>query len=73
MLSGVRWASKPYQCFRKGLGLLVFAGICVGFEYGLCFFGVVPISIVILIIASKFTVDTILIYKTNRNKKKSGI
>ncbi|MFV8364362.1 glycosyltransferase family 2 protein [Flavobacterium sp. ZT3P35] len=73
----VRWASKTssYQsAFGKGLGLLVFAGnLCWVLGIGLWFFGVVPISIIILIIASKFTVDTILIYKTNRFLTKNKI
>ncbi len=73
----VRWASKTssYQStFGKGLGLIVFAGnLCWVLSIGLWFFGVVPIPIIILIIASKFTVDTILIYKTNRFLTKNKI
>jgi cellulose synthase/poly-beta-1,6-N-acetylglucosamine synthase-like glycosyltransferase len=73
----VRWASKTssYQStFGKGLGLLVFAGnLCLVMVSALWFFGLVPSPIVILIIASKFTLDTILIYKTNRFLTKNKI
>ena len=66
----VRWASKTssYQSrFGQFLGLLVFFGnLSWVFNLGLWFFGLAPTPIVIMIIGSKFTVDTVLIYKTNR-------
>jgi len=65
----VRWASKTssYQStFGKGLGLLVFVGnLSWLFILGLWLFGFASLLTVILTVVLKFTVDTILIYKTN--------
>ena len=65
----VRWASKTssYQStFGKGLGVLVFGGN-LSWILVLCslFLGLAAFQNVFLFFAFKFTVDTILIYKTN--------
>ncbi|MFV8368571.1 glycosyltransferase family 2 protein [Flavobacterium sp. LB2R40] len=65
----VRWASKTssYQSnFGKGLGLLVFAGnLSWIFILGSWFFDLTAFQNVFLVFTLKFSVDTILIYKTN--------
>jgi glycosyltransferase involved in cell wall biosynthesis len=72
----VRWASKTgsYQSkFGIGLGLIVFGG-----NVGLCFvlcgllFGIGNFYLMCFLLLAKFSVDTILIYKTNQflTKKK---
>ena len=66
----VRWASKTssYQSsFGKALGLLVFAGnLCWLLVYGCWLLGLTAFQNVILLFIVKFTVDRILIKKTNR-------
>lgn len=66
----VRWASKTssYQSsFGKALGLLVFAGnLCWLMVYGCWLLGLTAFQNVILLFIVKFTVDSILIKKTNR-------
>ncbi|QZK89270.1 glycosyltransferase [Flavobacterium sp. CHNK8] len=72
----VRWASKTssYQSsFGKGLGLIVFAGnLSWVLILGSWFLGLSTFQNTILVCTFKFTVDTILIYKTNHflSKKK---
>jgi cellulose synthase/poly-beta-1,6-N-acetylglucosamine synthase-like glycosyltransferase len=72
----VRWASKTssYQSqFGIGLGLVVFGGnLTWVVGCGLWVVGLIPFQNIILMLLSKFIVDTILIYKTNRflTKKK---
>jgi glycosyltransferase involved in cell wall biosynthesis len=65
----VRWASKTgsYQSsFGKGLGLIVFAGnLSWMLILGSWFLGLTTFQDVILASTFKFTVDTVLIYKTN--------
>ena len=73
----VRWASKTssYQStFGKGLGLLVFAGnFCWLLLLGSWFLGLTAFQNVLLLCVFKFTVDTILIYKTNRFLTKNSM
>ncbi len=65
----VRWASKTssYQSsFGKGLGLLVFAGnLSWLLILGSWILGLTAFQNIFLVCTFKFTVDTILIYKTN--------
>jgi glycosyltransferase involved in cell wall biosynthesis len=65
----VRWASKTssYQStFGKGLGLLVFAGnLSWLFVLGSWLLGLTAFQNVFLLITLKFSVDTVLIYKSN--------
>ena len=65
----VRWASKTsaYQSsFGKALAIMVFAGnLCWLLILGLWSLGFTCLPTVILTVVLKFTVDTILIYKTN--------
>jgi glycosyltransferase involved in cell wall biosynthesis len=71
----VRWASKTssYQSsFGKGLGLLVFAGNLTWlFVLGSWFLGLTAFQNFFLVCVLKFSVDTILIYKTNHFLNKS--
>ena len=72
----VRWASKTssYQSqFGKGLGILVFMGnLSLATGFVLWVLGLLPFLNILSLFALKFTVDTILIYKTNHflNKTK---
>jgi glycosyltransferase involved in cell wall biosynthesis len=65
----VRWASKTgsYQSsFGKGLGSIVFAGnLSWVLILGSWFLGLTTFQDIILASTLKFTVDTVLIYKTN--------
>jgi glycosyltransferase involved in cell wall biosynthesis len=73
----VRWASKTssYQSqFGKGLGLLIFMGnLCLILSVSFWAFGMVLFQNIFLLFALKFTVDTILIYKSNHFLNKSKI
>jgi cellulose synthase/poly-beta-1,6-N-acetylglucosamine synthase-like glycosyltransferase len=73
----VRWASKTssYQStFGKGLGLLVFAGnLSWLFVLGFWVFGLTAFQNVFLLFTLKFSVDTVLIYKTNEFLTKTKI
>lgn len=73
----VRWASKTssYQStFGKGLGLLVFAGnLSWFFLLGSWFLGLTTFQNVLLLITLKFSVDTVLIYKTNQFLTKTKV
>ena len=65
----VRWASKTgsYQSkFGKGLGLIVFGGN-VGFLFVVCglLFGIGNFFLMVFLLLAKFTVDFVLIKKTN--------
>lgn len=66
----VRWASKTksYQSdFGKGLGLVVFIGnLSVVVGCGLRAMGCITFRNLLLVFVTKFIVDTILLYKTNR-------
>ena len=66
----VRWASKTgsYQSrFGFSLGLVVFLGnLCLVFGFGLLLMGGIPLIDLLLLLMTKFVVDTILLYKTNR-------
>lgn len=66
----VRWASKTssYQSyFGKLLGLLVFAGnLIVMLSYGFWITGFISFSVFLMLIFSKFVVDSILIYQTHQ-------
>ena len=66
----VRWASKTssYQSyFGKLLGLLVFAGnLIVMLSYGFWITGFISFSAFLMLIFSKFVVDSILIYQTHQ-------
>ena len=66
----VRWASKTgsYQSqFGIGLGLVVFSGnlVCI-LGFGFWVLGVIPFLNIALLFFSKFIVDSVLIYRTNR-------
>ena len=65
----VRWASKTssYQStFGKGLGVLVFTGnLSWLLLLGSCFLGLTTFQNFFIICVLKFSVDTLLIYKTN--------
>ena len=73
----VRWASKTssYQSsFGKGLGLLVFAGnLSWLFVLGSWLLGLTAFQNVFLLFTLKFSVDTVLIYKTNEFLTKTKI
>ncbi len=66
----VRWASKTtsYQSnFGKALGLIVFAANLILFlSYGLWIMRFIPFLNIFILFCLKFTIDSILIYKTNR-------
>jgi len=65
----VRWASKTtsYQSgFGKLLGLVVLTGnLCWILTVGFWIFGLTPIEYVIVVSLLKFSVDAVLIFKTN--------
>ncbi|MFV8345920.1 glycosyltransferase family 2 protein [Flavobacterium sp. ZB4P13] len=65
----VRWASKTssYQStFGKGLGVLVFAGnLCLILGVWFWIFGMISFPNIFLLVVLKFSVDAVLIYKTN--------
>jgi cellulose synthase/poly-beta-1,6-N-acetylglucosamine synthase-like glycosyltransferase len=73
----VRWASKTtsYQSsFGKALGLIVFTGNLVSIlSYWLWGIGGVSFLQIFLLFLSKFSVDSILIYRTNRFLTKNKI
>lgn len=73
----VRWASKTssYQSsFGKGLGLLVFAGnLSWLFVLGSWVLGLTAFQNVFLLFTLKFSVDTVLIYKSNEFLTKTKI
>ncbi len=73
----VRWASKTssYQStFGKGLGLLVFAGnLSWLFVLGFWVLGLTAFQNVFLLFTLKFSVDTVLIYKSNEFLTKTKI
>jgi glycosyltransferase involved in cell wall biosynthesis len=73
----VRWASKTssYQSsFGKGLGLLVFAGnLSWLFVLGSWLLGLTAFQNVFLLFTLKFSVDTVLIYKSNEFLTKTKI
>ena len=73
----VRWASKTssYQSqFGKGLGILVFIGnLSLVLAFILSVLGLFSFLNLLLLFALKFTVDTVLIYKTNRFLTKTKI
>ncbi|MDI5899402.1 glycosyltransferase family 2 protein [Flavobacterium yafengii] len=73
----VRWASKTssYQStFGKGLGLLVFAGnLCWLFVLGPWVLGLTAFQNFFIICVLKFSVDTVLIYKSNEFLTKTKI
>ena len=66
----VRWASKTssYQSsFGKVLGLIVFAGnLILVLSLGFWIMGNIPFLQLLFLSLSKFIIDSILIYKTNR-------
>ena len=66
----VRWASKTssYQStFGKGMGVLVFmANLALVLAFGFLFLGVITFQNIILLFVLKFSIDSFLIYKTNR-------
>ena len=66
----VRWASKTgsYQStFGKGLSVLVFmANLALVLAFGFLFLGVITFQNIILLFVLKFSIDSFLIYKTNR-------
>lgn len=66
----VRWASKTgsYQSkFGIGLGLVVFTGnLVLVLGFGFWVLGWIPVLSILPLFLIKFTVDTFLIYKTNR-------
>ena len=66
----VRWASKTgsYESgFGKNLGLVVFGGnLAWILGFGFWVLGFIPFLNAALLFLSKFIVDTVLIYKTNR-------
>jgi len=66
----VRWASKTssYQSsFGKSLGLVVFAGnLILVLSLGFWIMGNIPFLQLLFLSLSKFIIDSILIYKTNR-------
>jgi glycosyltransferase involved in cell wall biosynthesis len=66
----VRWASKTssYQSsFGKALGLVVFGGnLTIVLGYGLLIFGFLPFQNLLFIFLLKFSIDTILLYKSNQ-------
>ena len=66
----VRWASKTssYQSsFAKSLGLIVFAGnLILVLSLGFWIMGNIPFLQLLFLSLSKFIIDSILIYKTNR-------
>ncbi len=66
----VRWASKTgsYQSpFGIGLGLVVFSGnlVCI-LGFGFWVLGIIPFLNIALLFFSKFIIDSVLIYRTNR-------
>lgn len=65
----VRWASKTtsYQSsFGKFLGVVVLMGnLCWILAVGFWIFGMMPIEIIIILSLLKFSVDAVLIFKTN--------
>ncbi|MBA0882804.1 glycosyltransferase family 2 protein [Flavobacterium undicola] len=73
----VRWASKTtsYQSsFGKALGLIVFTGNLVSvLSYGLWVMGFILFLHIFLLFLSKFIIDSILIYRTNRFLTKNKI
>ncbi|TDE06038.1 glycosyltransferase [Flavobacterium sandaracinum] len=73
----VRWASKTssYQgTFGKGLGLFVFTGnLSWLLILGCCFLGLTAFQNFFILYVLKFSVDTILIYKTNQFLTKTKI
>ena len=73
----VRWASKTssYQStFGKGLGLLVFAGnLSWLFLLGSWILDLTSIQNLLLLFTLKFSVDTVLIYKTNQFLTKTKV
>lgn len=73
----VRWASKTssYQStFGKGLGLLVFAGnLSWLFLLGSWILDLTSFQNVLLLFTLKFSVDTVLIYKTNQFLTKTKV
>lgn len=73
----VRWASKTgsYQSnFGIALGLVVFGGNLVSvLSYGLWVMGFIPFLQIFLLFLSKLTLDSILIYITNRFLTKNKI
>jgi glycosyltransferase involved in cell wall biosynthesis len=66
----VRWASKTtsYQSdFGKRLGLLVFMmNLFVVLSFGFWVLGFIPFLNILLLFFTKFSIDALLIYKTNR-------
>jgi glycosyltransferase involved in cell wall biosynthesis len=65
----VRWASKTtsYQSsFGKFLGVVVLMGnFCWIIAVGFCIFGLMPIEFAIILSLLKFSVDAVLLFKTN--------
>ena len=66
----VRWASKTgsYQStFGKGLSVLVFmANLALVLAFGFLFLGLISFQNLFLLFALKFSIDSVLIHKTNR-------
>lgn len=73
----VRWASKTssYQSrFGIGLGLVVFGGnLCWVLALSFWLLAWIPFQYLVVLILSKFIVDTVLIYRTNRFLTKKSI